>query len=96
MSSTAKFASTQRGQAQSSLCVPFYTTSASEGTFHSQMTMMTTMMVINMTMNLAVWNRVDWHLGITLGIHILVNWHQQQGEERQWVHQEGEQGEEEL
>ena len=31
-----------------------------------EMMMMMMMMAINMTMNLAVWNRVDWHLGITL------------------------------
>ncbi|CAL8370720.1 unnamed protein product [Boreogadus saida] len=49
-------------------CVPFYTTSASGGTFHSQ-TMMMMMMAINMTRNLAVWNRVDRHLGITLKTH---------------------------
>ena len=35
------------------------------------MTTMMIMMAINMTMNLAVWNRVDWDLGITLWIHIL-------------------------
>ena len=70
MSSKAKYASPQRGQAQSLLYVPFYTTSASGGTFHSQtMMMMMMMMAINMTMNLAVWNRVDWHLGITLKTH---------------------------
>ncbi|CAL8347760.1 unnamed protein product [Gadus morhua 'NCC'] len=63
-------------RASTVITVPFYTTSASGGTFHSQtmmMMMMMMMMAINMTMNLAVWSRVDWHLGITLKTHFRRN-----------------------